>query len=317
MAARFHAAEPWQRLLDCEMILAGHPAWPLPNVCIVMGRLGEFMSLTVLLSGRGLDFFRRLQSGEKMDFGNFFAEQHSVRVEYASRRELTKDDRELLKATGYPTKPKEMVPIFRTIRPGYHPWYVTEDEAAILTECMRSVLAFLDHLPAHATYWNREGFLPLVEPPEYRVRMAAMADPGAGPESAPPLNERRLNRILAARFPRGCVLEVDQFYAPAKIGRRNERPSCMRGVLALDAETAFAYPPQIVGPDEPTGIVLAEAVLAAVEAGKFLPRAIHVRSNNSQTLLAPLAAALGVPIKVRAQLPAFEFCKNELIRAMT
>jgi hypothetical protein len=125
-----------------------------------------------------------------------------------------------------------------------------------------------------------------------------------------------IRRIRDSRYPFQGVLEVDHFYGDMMIGEKNQRKSCLRMGLAIDAQSGFAYPPEVSSPGPSTGEVLIRVILRAIESACALPREVHVRGGEFKLLLGPLAEALGFSVKVMKSLPALDFAKCELMDMM-
>ncbi len=265
-------------------------------------------------------WFKKIHAGEAASVGDYLANQHSVYVDYVRPSEMTPPDRELAKAMGHPLARGTDAPVFRTIRPGYHPWYVTEGEARILTQGLQAVLAALDLLLKNEVdLWVEEDVYPLVEfitehadHTEYTIRRVRGPSEAATMPKLPELDETRIRAILDRRLASAGNLEVDHFYSAVKIGAAHERKACMRIALAIDAKTALAYPPQVSAPEESIGTMLQQVVLEAIEAKRALPAEVHVRNREFKILLDRLGETLGFRVKVKDSLPALEFAKSEM-----
>ncbi len=325
LAAELFARRPWTLLADEELVLVERASAEEMCFCSIMGALGQVFSLHVYLGPDGYRLFKRLQSGEPITVGEFLSIGRSLSVEFVPLRELTPPDRALLKAMGHPLKPRTRAPIFRSFRPGYHPWYVTEGEARDLAECERAMSAFWDVFLRNPDedYWEKEDVYPLLAPrtekgkeAEYQIHSVhAPLLPLAMPEP-PALDDAHIQRVRDAGFPSEGILEVDHFYGAGMIGKKNERKACFRMALAINAETGFAYPPVVVSAESSAGDALTRLVFQTIEAGRALPREMRVRSSEFKVLLEPLAHALGISMKVLDSLPALDFAKSHLMEMM-
>jgi len=290
-----------------------------------MGSLGQVRALHVYIGPEGYRLFQRLHSGEKMTTGEFFAAQRSVYVEFVRLGELTAADRGLLKVMGHLLKRGTLAPIFRSIRPGHHPWYVTEGEARMLVECQRALIAICDIRKAKPTvdFWEKESVYPMLSrragegnEAKYEIHLV---DAPSVPLPIPnfgTLDEARIQHIRDSRYPFQGVLEIDHFYGAGIIGEKNQRSSCLRMGLAIDAQSGFAYPPEVTSSGPSTGDVLMRVTLRAIESACALPLAVHVRSGEFKLLLEPLAQALGFSVKVMKSLPALESAEGQLLEMM-
>ena len=101
------------------------------------------------------------------------------------------------------------------------------------------------------------------------------------------------------------------------VGEAHERKACVRLAIAIDSETAFAFPPEVGSPESSVGDLLAEVVLTAIESSGALPSELRVKSREYKSMLGPLAKALGTPVKVVKSLPAADFARDQLLRMMS
>jgi hypothetical protein len=83
-------------------------------------------------------------------------------VEFVPRAELERQDRELLAGLGHSQGRGLPSPIFRAIRPGFHPWFVTEAEAMTLAECILAVIVVCSAVAGHER--RRFGIRPIPIP---------------------------------------------------------------------------------------------------------------------------------------------------------
>jgi len=325
LATAIAARHPWSVLADCDLLLVEDASSGEICYCSFMGELGEVFSMHAYLGSEGLRVFKQLQSGKAFTAGEFYAQTRCLFVEFVKLGELTPPDRALLKAMCHPLKRGMRAPIFRSMRPGYHPWYVTEPEGRVLAECARGAIAFWDFFVRNPeqNYWNSEDAYPLVVPharqekePGYEFRRTRLSLPPPAVPEIPDLDAGRVSQVRSSGFASRGVWEVGEFYGAGMIGKRDERKACFRVAVAIDAQSGFAHPPAVVLPETSDGEALATAVFEAIEGAQALPVELHVRSAESKLMLEPLARALGFPIKVRKSLPAFDSAMSQLLKMM-
>ena len=289
-----------------------------------MGALGEVQMVQAYVGASSYFGFRKMHDGRQMTVGDFYANQRSVFVQYVPINELEAQDRELLKAMQHPLARGTVAPIFRTIRPGYHPWFVTENEVRILTTALEAVLAVCDLMDKEPDLdpWDTADVYPLVKLEEAKDgRQKYLVSEVDAPRRAltmpapPAPDTKRIQTIIDHKLPSKGILEVDHFYTLSMIGEKHARKACLRIALAIEAKTALALPPQLSTPEESTADILQRLVLDAIEASGAIPSKIYVRDREYKSLLAPLARALDFEITVKKSLPALDFAKSEM-RAM-
>ncbi len=150
---------PWQLIGESELILTrdsqtGEQWW-----CSVMGSAGEVYSMHAYRGEEGLRSLRKIENEEIRDPGEVMASMDCLYVEFVPGSELSRRDRELLNALDHPRGKKMVAPVFRSIRPGFHPWYVNAEEARTLAECVRAVSFICSVVAADAScrcrVWDR------------------------------------------------------------------------------------------------------------------------------------------------------------------
>jgi hypothetical protein len=316
---------PWDLLDESELVLVRGPVSGEICHCSVMGALGEVYALHAYLGPESYRFFRKLESGATITVGEFFASQYSVSVEFVRSAELEVADRSLLSALGRRQKKGALAPMFRTIRPGYHPWHVTEAEAKILAECLWAVITMCELLGTNddLDYWDREDVYPLVsrgngdEPEQkYEIKLTEVVNPPALMLEPATWDKTQVRCIREGKYPSRGAIELDHFYGAAMIGNRNERKACCRMALAIDSKTGFVYPPKLLLPSASTGDALVGAILQTIDAAGAVPREIRVKESTFKTLLEPLAENLGFQVRVVKSLPALDRAKESLLQMM-
>ena len=321
-AAEFTLRQPWNVLADQNLVLLQDPQSSDICYCSVMGALGEVFSLHVYLGGESYRLFRKIETGKPISAGEFFASQHAVSVELVLPSTLTPPDRELLKAVNYPMRRGVHVPIFRTFRPGYRPWYVTQQEATLLTSCFQAVLTLCQSLSHNegANYWAKKYEYPLLVPVgsdkdggHYEIKIIKASEPRAAPLRVPDLDSATIRNVQEKNYPQDGALEADYCVSAAAVGGNNERKICTRFALVTDAVTGLVFPPALGGPEKSAGDLLVHSILMAIESGKRLPLEVHVNQSEFKLLLEPLAANLGFTIRVTKSLPSLRAARKALM----
>jgi len=311
------AREPWQTMNEADLVMVEDPGSNQMCFCSILGAMGEVFAVHVHLGEAGYRGYLKLHSGEVETTGEFLAAQCSLYAEFERLSRVKGLDRAVLQHLGDKLKPGRRVPIFRSIRTGYHPWHLTEGEARTLDHCVRAVIQVWDQFRSgpEADYWTAPDLYPLVTAGG-EIRQAPAPRPATPMPQAAKLDEKRLEKLRSAKLRPRKVLQVDHFYGGAPIGEAHERKMLFRVAMAIDGETAFAYPPEVAAPQDSTGDLLARVVLKAMETGRVRPGEIQVRRAEFEVTLEGLGRALGIPVRVAESLPALDFAKGQLMRMM-
>ncbi len=313
--------QPWRMLADTELVLVKDPELGGLCYCSVLGELGEVFAVHAYRGVESYRLFKKIASGVPLDVGEFFGTQHSLTLEFLTPGKLSPPDRELALALGHPLKKGLMPPQFRAGRPGYRPWYPTEGEGKVLALCVESVLAFCEHaaLNPDTEFWKFEDIYPQVlwaKNKYFRVENALVRVTAAPPQHPATLDEGRVEKLCRGDYPLRGIIEVDQFYTGAPVGEKNQRKACLRVVMAVDAESRFLYMVEALEPVRLASEGLMEAVLQTIEKGKFVPAEVRVKDESHRFLLLPLKERMGFEVRVSETLPALEFAKGELQKAL-
>src|SRR6266550_6740939 len=322
LSMKLLAVQPWEFLEDQDLILMQDGVSGEICYCSTMGALGEVFSFQVYTGAESYRFFRRIAAGKPISAGDFFGSMRGVSVEFVNAKEQTPPDRELLEAFGYLKKRGKRAPIFRALRPGYHPWYVTEGEAQILVYCLQGVHAFCRHalVMEDVDYWEKEDVFPFLVPEaedntheHFEIRLVKAPEPPVAAPQAVELDESLISGIPHENLSRGGALEADHFFTGAKIGEQNERKACLRIAMVSDGDSGFAFQPELGKPEDSTGQLLARALLGAMRVGRFVPSEVRVRQKEFKILLSALSERIGFDVRVTKTLPALDQLKDHFL----
>ncbi len=325
LGAEFYELHPWDLLADQDLVMVKEPDSGEMCYCSVMGALGQVYSLQVYIGREGYQLFKRIALGQPITAGEFLASQRGVSVEFVPSGELTTPDRRLLRAFSHPFRKDVICPMFRAGRPGYHPWYITEEEGRQLALCLATVLEFCDHMLTHPPieYWGKEDTYPLVslvsgKRPDQMCEISLAAAQWSPLATLAPANydKDRVARILSKSHRIVGIMEVDHFYGGAMFGGKSERKTCVRAAIATDARSGFAFPPVLGEPSDVKGDLLVRVVLGAIESANFLPQEIRVTGADSAMALSTLTNALDISVQVVESLPSLEEFKRQMLRMM-
>ena len=272
------------------------------------------------IGAEGLRQFRKMEAEEIADPGEFFASTHCVYVEFVPKAELLRQDRELLAALGHPQGRGLASPIFRTMRPGFLPWFVTEDEARTLAECIRAVIVICAAVTSQESmkFWELADTFPMVTrmegpEPRYHVEMFHSILPPEPPIAPARLAEETLLAIRGQDYAVRGVMELDLTYSGASIGKKGERNACASVAMAVDAESGMVLAPEVTDSRVPAGDTLAKVFLKAIQPSRTLPKEVRVRSEKFKDSLAPLMESFGVTVRVANRLPASDEARSHLL----
>jgi hypothetical protein len=316
---------PWDVLDESELVLTRDSATGETCYCSAMGALGEVLVVQAYIGAEGYRLFRRVAAGEVSGAGEFYEAQRSVYMEFVLKEELDARDRKLLRALDHPSAAKG-APVFRACRPGYFPWYVTEQEARTLEECLRAVIVTCHAVTKQAgkTLWERPYSYPMVSrlddregKPTYRIELVEATLPKEPALERMQLGPEELRRLHKQDYAIRGVLEVDHFSSGAQLGNKNQRKGCLGVAMAVDSETGLVFPPEMAAPGDSIANALGRAILRASEVRRAFPHEVRVSQRKYKDCLDPISEVCGFPVNVVRSLPALAEARESILRMMT
>ncbi len=317
----FRETACWEWMSDSDIFGVQNPETGEVSYCCVLGQLGEVFGLAVYLGSEGLEQYRKVQSG-KVDARSpdFAYSQNCLTAWFGDRNDLDQADLKVVKELGLKFRGSNAWPQFRSLQPGYLPWYLTEGEAkylALSAEQAREVALCLNKDPNWLSGPGKNHYL---------VRVPIDRESGGSWEShwltpAPiakpkvrsyPLDEVRLRRIRNAAATRQGIWEVDVFYMPTPVEGEG-RPYFPYSILAADHQSGFILGSTLAEPSEweakfPPGI------LDCIENNNLLPSALWVRKGELRDLLEPLASRLDIAVHLIRKLPEIDRVRRAMVK---
>ena len=315
----FRDAECWDWMSDSDIFGVLNPASGEIGYCCVLGTLGQVFGLVVYLGTDGLNQYKALQSGEvgpDDDDAPFF--QNCLKASFEDRNELSKDDLEVVRGLGLKFRGGNSWPQFRSLRPGYFPWYLTEAEAKYLAPVLRQATEvalcfrrdptmltgptenhYLVRVPVNSGVeweWTSQWLEP---PPAARVQT----------HKEPP-DELRLRRIRETVPRIQGVWQADSFITPISI-EEGERPSPPRTLLCADRESYFVLGMSVSAQSE-WRADLPKRFLEWIESNGILPGELQVKRNDVYEALKPLTTPLNIKLRLVKNLRAVNAAKASM-----
>jgi hypothetical protein len=324
VADAFRKIGPWEWMYDSDIIGVKDPQNGTTGYCCIMGGIGEFFGMAVYLGTEGLRGYEKMLSGRVKtgDPDSMFI-QDCLMVSFESSKYVEKEDKIILSALGLKYRGPNAWPLFRRYEPGYHPWFITGDEAVFLTTALKQA--------AEVALRFRDDELLLTAPKgqkkRYFVRVPERSDNGEvwkdewqKPDlvkerelSAAAVDELRIRKIKINARPVDMIWEVDFFYSPAPVAETGGRPYFPEAIMIADSDSGFIFGIELANPDE-CGRVFAARLLTAIEEAAMIPSAILAKNEAVMKLFGPLALHLGIDVRLVKKLPVIENARRGMIR---
>lgn len=329
VSTQLYQLAPWKVWTEDQLVIVRDNHSGEMCHCSVMGQLGECVGMHAYIGDESYRTFLRLHNGEQLSPAEFLTSQHTVYVDFVPMEQLDKEDRKLLKALGHP-RGAQVGPEFRVIRPGYHPWFVTEEEAQTLIECVRTVsmIYMMVLKQPEVNFWPEENFHPLVSDMEVvktgekiaeqrcRVQTTEMPMPAEKASTFFIPDKEQLQSLTKGDHRMGGVLELDHFLTGMVMGKKNERKACICMALAADANSGFLFRPEIASPEMTASETLVKTLLNAIQDARAIPQEVRVKSTSFKKSIEPISSVCGFTVTVSKALAAVDRARTAMLRKM-
>jgi hypothetical protein len=315
LAAEISALEPWRYMDEMQTVAVVHRKGREPDFVSVLGMLGEFRAIHVYPGFAGYWWMKQVvESSDSWRLRLMLTECEALQAAFPGPGEITDLDMDLLRGCRYPAAQRAFH--FRSVRRGYLPWYLCEEEGKRLAACLEAFVRVLSSqvLDDPDKWWPDEpDKMPLVGKFEGQWRVGQVRVPPAGDEERQLwLSEERLAGLRPLKR-QGVVCLGDHLMRGAA-GLENERPMVLQVMAVVDARSGFAFEPGLRRPGEPLAAVAAEALARASETRGAVPERVLVAEPYYAEQLQPLARAAGFEIQLKRRLPALDALFSSLER---
>ena len=306
-AIEFKKIECWNWMWDSDIFGVQNPVTGEIGYCCVMGRAGELFALTVFLDSEGLDGYLKIQSGEFNSFPEDMLHlQKCLTASFEDKKILQKEDFQVINKVGLKFSGHNSWPLFRSYRPGYHPWYLTSEEARYLILCLQQTigvsLSFKDDSDLLTSPYTENHYLVRV-PQKDKIGGLSWEDKWLKPLPlekveiiAGPIDTVRLEEIKR-RIPLGQgVWEIDFFYFPQAIKEKEGRPFYPYVTLWVEHNSGLILKHHLAKPAECISEFQGQ-FLKLAENYKSLPQEILVKKEETFKLLKPITSELGIKLR--------------------
>ena len=322
-AIEFKKIKCWDWMWDTDLFGVQNPVTGEIGYCCVMGGAGEHFALAVYQGSEGLNGYLTLQSGKNYpSLEDILSLQKLLMASFEDRKILQKEDIQLTKKFDLKFSGSDSWPLFRSYRPGFHPWYLTGEEARYLTLYLWQAIDVALH------FKDDPGMLTPPTENRYLVRVSKKDKTGLSwrdmwMEPLPlqkaeiivePVDEVRLEKIKRRIPYRQGVWEVDFFYYPEALREdKEERPYYSYITLWVDQHSGFILSYDLAKPAKCMSEFQGQ-FLKIAENRKILPREILVKKEKTFKLLEPITSELEINLRRVKKLKMLEEAQASMKR---
>lgn len=238
----------------------------------------------------------------------------------SNRDRLDSEDLKVIKRLGLRFRGANQWPQFRSIVPGYRPWYLAGDEAATMALLLRESLEVARKLHEQPELPLTQGDWGILTRVPEAKDAAKFTDAYVKPDAeivVPEFFDVPIDELKIRRLKRDIVRSKSTWEISAKWV---EEP------VRQDQRSRPFYPVMLVWVDRSTGIVLSarltsfrglahelvNSTLACIEQHAMIPKEIEVDSADSMVILDRLSQLLGVQLRLVDRLRKSDIVRDEL-----
>lgn len=319
-AQGFYQLAPWEWMLDSDVFGVQDPESKEVSYLCVLGNLGEVFGLVVYVGSEGFDGYARSPAGKPntVDW-DLIAAQRCLTAFFEDRQETTTRDRALIRKLELKFRGQNAWPVFRSHRPGYEAWYLTLDEARVLT------LALVQAQEVAKRLGDDPQLLDRAPDGLYLVRAPLDKDgkrwkdewrPPPAPPPPPtvePVSQEVLSKLQGQGRPRRGVWEVDVFTIPTMVHEQKDSPPYyVAALLCVHQESCFVLGTDLVPYLDRFSQLPKRFVGVLEKSPTDWPERVWMKKPELVALLSPLLDELGITVDLCLELPALEDVQESL-----
>ena len=325
-ALKIKAIEPWKYMEECELFAVQEPETDKIGFVSIMGSIGEHYAISVYLEEKGFYGFMDFKQSRINRFSyQKLIEIPQLQVSFEDHNQLHSKDRAVIRKLGLKFRGKNSYPLFRSYRPGFYPWYLSQTEAQFLQCVLEQTIDVIlrvqkEHL--------------VVDPDEkgsFLIRKCVKKDGGivwhdssliVEPPKPQPLVASLdysimdfLNRLKLKKM----TVEMDLFIFPQPIKEKGTRPFYPYILMLVDKKSGEIIATETLQPLPTIESMWEEipAIVAEIFANiKLLPKKIIVKSGELFQSLLYLKDEFGVSIELSQELSRIDEAHASLIDFM-
>ena len=318
----FHKLKPWERLDDANILAVEDPVTGEKLFCSVLGAAGEAFGLAVYIGETGyLNLYDILNNRESSL--EAMMNQRCLLLSFEDKTDLDKADYNHIRTYSIPFRGRKSWPQFRSYKPGFYPWMMTNEEARLMKLALNQIIAIYEEaeieleMPDMVLEKKVLARIPKKDKDEivYQTQILDLAGYPEEKEVSLALSELDLKRIRKLKVIKGLTIEfsMDHVIMPTK-----ENPN-KRAVLPL----------LVIAADHDEGLVMYEnlqqehydvyfpqmQLVKAFQTLKGIPEKVIMNKRSAQ-LLKPVIDKLALHVEINEHLPVVQEVLEELNEQM-
>jgi len=325
LAAELRKLAPWEWMDETEIFGVENPDTKEIGFVSPMGMMGEHLSVGVYLGAEGLyGFWDFQETGHEAEPLALF-EIPQLQVSFENRESLEKQDRDIIKKLGLKFRGSQNYPLFRSIKPGFMPWFITSEEARLLIYAIEQTLEVAPRVRENPEILDdesdTENEVCLVRAAEKQGKNFVWREelreipPPAEKEFTIKIPQTSVEELKAFPQSANFILEIDLFYAPTPIAEKGKRPFIPKMLMLADGRSGMIAGFQIIQPQEDEAAnyaVLAKYLFDSLQKLNVRPQEIRAAHDDLFDLLKGVNQHLNIKLRQTDDLRAIKSAKEEL-----
>ena len=304
--SEFWDTGPWQALDDLDVVAVEHPSGLYTGYCSVLGSAFREYGLAVFAGDEGLSGYMDLVNDEvDPESPEGFERMNALLAVRGDRESLSESEIAAMRRARLRYRGRGVWPILRSLRPGYLPWRLDEDEAVFLAAALGNMTDVASRVSSGdlVLYGGEDPDLMLKR--VFRdgvwvdgwMKYPEPVTPAPAPEYHDPERLRRLNPSM----PKGsAVWEIGVFYVHTSVQEeRGSRPYFPTMALAVDRSTTLIVGMKLLGAS-PSYEERRDALVEMLESADALPSLVVGDSVETAMLALPILYELGVELTLES-----------------
>jgi hypothetical protein len=318
-AIEFRDLKPWEWMSSADLFAVKHPETGEIAYCCIMGELGEVFSLTAYLGQEGLQSHIALSAWTEEITLEMMNKPKCLMTTFENRETLDKKDLADIKKLGLTFRGKQQWPLFRTLDPGFVPWFLNTEQVQFMTLLLKQAIFI-----AQSVLKTPDLIVPEIEKCTARIPVTKNGhvewhtevidvdveeEIFSVPQYANEINLKNLRKNLTSNM--SAPWGIDWFYLPTQISD-GERPYFPTAVIIIDGGTSsiITFELSQIGKVYET---IQNKLIEAIEKHNGYPKLMYVDKPEVAAALKKIATALGIDFDFSTGHYLFEDVKEHMI----
>lgn len=325
LAGKIKQIAPWNLMDEADVFGVKNPETGELGFVSVMGMEGIYFGITLYKGQKALYDFWDFLDTATYELPEQILEIPQLQVSFKNRDLLDEKDYALIKSLNLKFRGKNAWPRFRSIQPGFVPWYINGDEARFLIYALEQLIHIVPRFEEDEYLLDLDEDMYFMRVPVKKGKNSVVWEDKIMEISSPDLEPIPItvvkSEIEALRnvVQSDRIFEIDFFIFPVKIGEKNQRQLLPYMLMVVESgsgmivghETFVAEPSLEEMWGQVPGVLVHQFFKTHV-----LPCEIQVRSGLLYAMLQPLSEEFKIRLCHNDILPSLDEAKQMLFRFM-